>query len=151
MSTGFNESREKLYWGETSRSAGTPGRHKEDRLDAKEHTSLQRRLEQGREDPALNDAAVGPLRIDRATKRIVNTPHSALTLTLAEYRQQVEWTARHYRDHNRRDPTELHDPPSSMRDPQTWIATLTSFRRRTRRLKSRPRWMASVVPAGGAG
>ena len=106
-------------------------------VDAPEHTSLQRRLEEAEEDPKRLDEPLAPL-VRRAGK-VVSAPQPAprLDMTLRAYHAHVVWTAGSLHgapaDKGRAPPDRLHDPTS-------WLALVASHRRRPY-TPTLPRWV----------
>ena len=112
-----------------------------DELDADEHTSLQRRLEEAEEDPELLDEPMAPLVVEAG--KVVSAPPPAprLEMTLREYVAHVEWTA-----------GRLHDtpaprgraPPARLGDPKSWLDLVVSCRQRTP-ATTLPRWVRAFA------
>ena len=106
-------------------------------LDAPEHTSLQRRLEEAEQEPERVDEPLAPLL--RRAGRTVSAPPPAprLEMTLRAYRAHVEWTGGSLHNacaaEGRAPPDQLHDPPS-------WLALVVSHRQRAC-TPTLPRWV----------
>ena len=111
-----------------------------DRVDAPEHTSLQRRLEEADDEPERLDEPVAPLRLNPASRRITTVGPSVLEVSLRDYREQVEWTGglRGNEIPNER-------APPTIGDPKSWLALVASSRRRITRTTSTPRWTVALA------
>ena len=113
-------------------------------LDAPEHTSLQRRLEEAEEDPERLDEPMAPLVVDDG--KVVSAPPPAprLDITLREYVAHVEWTAGRLHDTptgQQPAPTgQQRAPPARFGDPTSWLHLVTSCRQRTP-ATTLPRWV----------
>lgn len=110
------------------------------RVDAPEHTSLQRRLEEAEDEPERLDEPVAPLRLDTSRRVVTTSGPSILEVTLREYRDQVEWTAGLHRS-----PLVHERAPPALGDPKAWLALVASSRRRTSRATSTPRWTVALA------
>lgn len=112
-----------------------------DAIDAPEHTSLQRRLEEAEEDAERLEEPLAPL--VRRFGRVVSAPPPAprLDMQLRSYRAHVEWTGDSLhgarRGNGRAPPNRLHDPTS-------WLALVASQRRRAY-APTLPRWVHSAA------
>lgn len=111
-----------------------------DRVDAPEHTSLQRRLEEADDEPERLDEPVAPLRRGTSSRRITTGGRSVLTVSLRDYREQVEWTGGVHPNYI---PTER--APPTIGDPKSWLALVASSRRRVTRTTSTPRWTVALA------
>lgn len=111
-----------------------------DRVDAPEHTSLQRRLEEADDEPERLDEPVAPLRLDPTRHRVTTGGPSVLQVSLRDYREQVEWTGGLHRD----DVPKERAPPT-IGDPKSWLALVASSRRRVARTTSPPRWTVALA------
>ena len=111
-----------------------------DRVDAPEHTSLQRRLEEADDEPERLDEPVAPLRRDTSSRRITTGGRSVLAVSLRDYREQVEWTGG---VHPNNIPNER--APPTIGDPKSWLALVASSRRRTTRTTATPRWTVALA------
>ena len=107
-----------------------------DRVDAPEHTSLQRRLEEAKVEPERLDEPIKPLVLKAG--RVASAPQQtqALELTLREYCAHVEWTADNICPGTK---PEGRAPPR-LGDPNSWLALVASFRARTP-VATLPRWV----------
>ena len=110
-----------------------------DRVDAPQHTGLQRRLEEAEEEPARLDEPLAPLVVRAGRVATARPPAPVLELTLREYRAHVEWTV----GHERREAAPVRAPPR-LGDPKSWLALVASFRQRTP-TQSVPRWVRAFA------
>ena len=110
-----------------------------DRVDAPQHTGLQRRLEEAEEEPARMDEPLAPLVVRAGRVATAQPPAPVLELTLREYRAHVEWTV----GHEHREAAEVRAPPR-LGDPKSWLALVASFRQRTP-TQSVPRWVRAFA------
>ena len=110
-----------------------------ERIDAPQHTGLQRRLEEAAEEPARLDEPLAPLVLRDGRVASARPPARALELTLREYRDHVEWTL----GHGRPKATEARAPPR-LGDSKSWLALVASFRQRTM-VPSVPRWVQAIA------
>ena len=112
-----------------------------DELDAPEHTSLQRRLEEAAEEPERLDEPMAPLTVDDG--RVVSAPPPAprLGMTLREYVAHVEWTAGRLHDTPARNERA---PPAGLGDPTSWLRLVASCRQRTP-AATLPRWVRAFA------
>ena len=99
-----------------------------DRVDAKQHTSLRRRLEEAALEPSRHAKPLRPLRLDKAKGCIATEGESLLSTTLGDYLEQVEWTAANYRSQA---PTGT-DPPIPLCRAKAWLLSVAKQRQRTR-------------------
>lgn len=99
-----------------------------DHVDAKQHTSLRRRLEEAALEPQCQNKPLRPIRFDPAKRRIATAGPSLLTTTLNDYLKQVEWTAANFRGETRAGT----DPPLSLCRAKTWLKSVAQQRQRTR-------------------
>ena len=113
-----------------------------DRVDADEHTALQRRIEEAEAEPERLDEPMAPL-VRRAGK-IVSAPPPVprLDMTLREYRAHVEWTAGILHDTPVPAPRER-APPARMGDSTSWLDLVMSCRQRAP-ATTLPRWCAAT-------
>ena len=102
-----------------------------DRVDAKQHTSLRRRLEEAAREPKRHGKPIRPLRFDQAKGRVASAGESFLATTLSDYLQQVEWTAAN----SRGDAPTGTDPPLPLCRAKTWLKSVARQRQRTRKHK----------------
>ena len=114
-----------------------------DRVDAPEHTSLQRRLEEADDEPERLDEPVAPLRLDPTRHRVTTGGPSVLEVSLRDYREQVEWTGGLRGLH--RDDVPKERAPPTIGDPKSWLALVASSRRRVARTTSPPRWTVALA------
>ena len=110
-----------------------------DRVDAPEHTGLQRRLEEAEEEPERLDEPLAPLVVRDRRVATARPPAPTLELTLREYRAHVEWTGGMLRD----DVPQGRAPPE-LGDAKSWLKLVRSFRRRVVR-QSVPRWVPALA------
>lgn len=112
-----------------------------DAIDAPEHTSLQRRLEEAEEDPERLEEPIAPL--VRRSGRVVSAPPPAprLDMQLRSYRAHVEWTGGNL--HSARGGNGR-APPDRLRDPKSWLALVASQRQRAH-TPTLPRWVRSAA------
>ncbi|MYK45936.1 MAG: transposase [Gammaproteobacteria bacterium] len=110
------------------------------RVDAPEHTSLQRRLEEAADDPERLDQPISPLCLDTVRELVVTGGPSVLDVSLRDYRDQVEWTAgvQQVEVANER-------APPTLGDPKSWLVLVASSRRRIRRPTTTPRWTVALA------
>lgn len=106
-----------------------------DRVDAQQHTSLRRRLEEAVLEPECYRTPLRPLRFDQAKGHVATAGPSVLTTTLNDYLEQVEWTAANSHGHA---PTGT-DPPLPLCRAKTWLKYVAQQRQRTRS-PSRTEW-----------
>ena len=108
-----------------------------DQLDAPEHTSLQRRLEEAEEEPERLDQPMAPLTVDDG--KVVSAPPPAprLDMTLREYVAHVEWTAGRLHDTPARNERA---PPERLGDPASWLRLVAGCRQRSP-AATLPRWV----------
>ena len=99
-----------------------------DHVDAKQHTSLRRRLEEAAREPQRQNQPLRPLRLDPSKRRIATAGQSLLTTTLSDYLKQVEWTAVNFRSETRAST----DPPLSLCRAKPWLKSVAQQRQRTR-------------------
>lgn len=111
-----------------------------DRVDAPEHTSLQRRLEEADDEPDRLDEPVAPLRLNPSSRRITTGGPSVLVVSLRDYREQVEWTGG-----LRGNDIPNERAPPAIGDPKSWLALVASSRRRVTRTTSTPRWTVALA------
>ncbi len=112
-------------------------------VDAPEHTSLQRRLEEAEEEPERLDEPLAPL-VRRAGKVVsAPTPAPRLDMTLRAYRAHVEWTAGSL---YRARASKGRAPPDRLHDPTSWLALVASHRRRPH-TPTLPRWVRANAGA----
>ena len=114
-----------------------------DRVDAPQHTSLQRRLEEADDEPERLDQPMAPL--VRRDGKVTSAPPPAprLDMTLREYRAHVEWTAGNLHDAPAPDP-KGRAPPDRLGDPTSWCALVAACRQRTP-APSLPRWVRAAA------
>ena len=112
-----------------------------DRVDAPQHTSLQRRLEEADDEPERLDQPMAPL--VRRDGKVASAPPPAprLDMTLREYRAHVEWTAGIL--HEAPDP-KGRAPPDRLGEPTSWLALVAGCRQRTP-APSLPRWIRAAA------
>ena len=106
-----------------------------DRVDAQQHTSLQRRLEEAVLESKCHRRPLRPLRFDQRKDAFATAGTSVLTTTLGDYLEQVLWTAAN----SRGDIPTGTDPPLSLCDAKTWLKFVAQQRQRTRS-PSRTEW-----------
>ncbi len=99
-----------------------------DRIDAEQHTSLRRRLEEAALEPERLRKPLVPLKLDQTKQRIVSTGEPLLATTLNDYLKQVEWTA----GNTREDARTGTDPPLPRWGANTWLKAVALHRQRTR-------------------
>lgn len=110
-----------------------------ERIDAPQHTGLQRRLEEADEDPTRLDEPLRPLVRRAGRVASARPPAPSLELTLREYRAHVEWTI----GQEHREDAEVRAPPQ-LGDCKSWLKLVASFRQRTMP-PSVPRWVNALV------
>ena len=110
-----------------------------ERVDAPQHTGLQRRLEEAEEEPERLDEPLAPLVVRDGRVAGARPPARTLELTLREYRAHVEWTA----GLERRAAAGERAPPR-LGDPTSWLALVASFQQRTV-AQSVPRWVQAFA------
>ena len=110
------------------------------RVDAPEHTSLQRRLEEAEDEPDRLDEPVAPLQLDASRGAVTTGGPSLLDITLREYRDQVEWTAGLHRAS-----TLNERAPPALGDQESWLSLVASNRRRVSQTTSTPRWTVALA------
>ena len=104
---------------------------KTDRIDAPEHTSLRRRLDEARRTPDVVDAPLAPLAFHASRDRITTSGPSALAMNLRSYLVLVEWMSTCLSNAADNEPREQGLPPPTLSNPRSWLAALNSLRRRT--------------------
>ena len=114
-----------------------------DEVDADEHTSLQRRLEEAESEPERLDEPMAPL--VRRDNKISSAPPPAprLDMTLREYRTYVEWTAGILHDAPAPTP-KGRAPPTRLGDPKSWLKLVASCRQRAP-ATTLPRWVRATA------
>lgn len=114
-----------------------------DQVDADEHTSLQRRLEEAESEPERLDEPMAPL--VRRGRKVASAPPPAprLDMTLREYRAYVEWTAGILHDAPAPIP-KGRAPPSRLGEPKSWLDLVASCRQRTP-ATTLPRWVRATA------
>lgn len=99
-----------------------------DRVDAQQHTSLRRRLEEAALEPMCHRKPLRPLRFDQSLGRVATVGPSVLTTTLGDYLEQVAWTAANSSD----DAPTGTDPPLALCPAKSWLKSVAQQRQRTR-------------------
>ena len=114
-----------------------------DRVDAPQHTSLQRRIEEADDEPERLDQPMAPL--VRRDGKVASAPPPAprLDMTLREYRAHVEWTAGILHDAPAPDP-KGRAPPDRLGEPTSWLALVAGCRQRAP-APSLPRWVRAAA------